>query len=390
MRDVIVIGGGPVGSRVAGQLAGAGHSVTVLERGPEVGRKACCTGIVSRECATAFSIPNDVVLSMVSGARLFSPSGDGTRLWRPQAQACVLDRPAFDAAMARQAQDRGAEYVFDSPAGGVSIEKDKASVRVLRGGKPVDFEGRVVVVANGFSRLTERLGLGRIGDFALGAQAVVETEGSVEIEVYFGRDIAPGFFAWLVPTTSGTARVGLLSHDGPGPYLRKLISSLQRRGKIVRVEAVVSYGAVPLRPLRRTYGERLIVVGDAAGQVKPTTGGGIYYGLLCADMAANTLHQALEAGDTSSRRLARYEKDWRRKLGEELKVDHWARRLFERLDDAQLDHAFQVAENRGIVEALLKAPDLSFDWHSKAVLKLMGYRAMSAAVGVLKLPFQAD
>ncbi|MDI6814873.1 MAG: hypothetical protein QMC90_02150, partial [Dehalococcoidales bacterium] len=135
------------------------------------------------------------------------------------------------------------------------------------------------------------------------------------------------------------------------------------------------------------HSERLVVVGGAAGQVKPTTGGGIYYGLLCADIAANNLHRALESGDLSARGLASYEREWRRKLRRELKIGYWARKFYERLSDRQIDWIFDIIKSNGIDEALLKAKDLSFDWHGEVVLRLMGHRAVAKAIEVMKVPF---
>jgi len=221
----------------------------------------------------------------------------------------------------------------------------------------------------------------------MGAQAEVETRGVGEVEIYFGQEVAPGFFAWVVPTSSQRALVGLLSRRRPGAYLRRLISSLQAQGSIVSAEAELSYGGVPLRPLPRTYGERLIVVGDAAGQVKPTSGGGIYYGLLCADIAANNLHLALENDDLSAKGLVSYERGWRKRLGRELRIGYWARKFYERLSDRQIDRLFDIIKSNGIDEALLKADDLSFDWHRKVVLRLIKYLALSRVTKTKKIPF---
>ena len=132
-----------------------------------------------------------------------------------------------------------------------------------------------------------------------------------------------------------------------------------------------------------------MVVGDAAGQVKPTTGGGIYYGLLCADIAADILHQALEDDDLSARSLARYERGWRKRLGWELKIGYWARKLFERLSDRQIDRLFDLVKANGIDEALLKEKDLSFEWHSKAIFRLIGHGVVSRAINVVKPPSKA-
>ena len=386
---MVVIGAGPVGSYVAYQLAGAGYGVVVLEQRERLGGKVCCTGIIGQECVSSFVVDDNVILRRVNSARLFSPSGRWLRLRRQETQAYIIDRAAFDIALASRAQGKRAEYALNSLVKDIEVRNDRVRVEVACQGEELIFEARAVIVATGFgSRLGERLGLGRVGDFVTGAQAEVETRGIDEVEVYFGQEIAPGFFAWLVPTSLNRALVGLLSRHSPGHYLRKLMTSLLVQGKIVSAEAELSYGGIPLKPLPRTYSERLIAVGDVAGQVKPTTGGGIYYGLLCADIAANILCRALETNTLSAKSLANYEREWKRKLGWELKLGYWARKLYERLNDRQIDRVFDIIKANGIDEALVKAENLSFDWHGEAVLRLLGYRAVSRALEVIKIPFR--
>ncbi len=383
MYDIAVIGGGTVGSRVAGRLAGWGHRVVVLERKPQIGDTKCCTGIVGQECVAAFAIPEKVILRQVNSARLFSPSGEALRVWRAEPQASILDRGAFERDLAERAQSAGAEYLLGFPVSNIQTGADSVQVEAASS----KFEARAVVVAAGFgSKLTGQVGLGSSADFVAGAQAEVEIEGVDEVEVYFGRKVAPGFFGWLVPTSPRTARIGLLSRRLPDFYLKSLMKSLLAQGKIVSDKAEADYGAIPLKPLRRTYGERLLVVGDAAGQVKPTTGGGIYYGLLCADMAAETLHQALEVCDFSAASLAKYERRWRRKLGRHLRAGYWARQLFERLTDRQIDRLFAAMKQKGIAQALLQDSELSFDWHGKLIATLIGRGVVAGALGAFHIP----
>ena len=389
MYDVVAVGGGPVGSYVAYKLAGMGHGVVVVEQKERLGGPVCCTGIISQECVSSFAIDDNVILRQANSARFFSPSGRSFMwLGREEAQACVIDRAAFDMAMVSRAQGEGVEYVLNSQVKGIEIGDNGVRVKATRQGEELNCEARAVVIANGFgSRLNQELGLAKVGDFVIGAQAVVETMGVDEIEVYFGQQIAPDFFAWLVPTSPQRARVGLLSRHSPEFYLKKLISSLQAQGKIASVEVEPCYRGIPIKPLPRTYGNRLVVVGDAAGQVKPTTGGGIYYGLLCADIAANNLHRALASNDLSAKSLASYERGWKRKLRQELRIGYWARKFYGRLSDRQIDRIFEIIESTNLDEALLKTGDFSFDWHSKALLSLLKHKAVYKAIGTMKIPF---
>jgi len=283
--------------------------------------------------------------------------------------------------------------MLNSPVGSIEVGADSVRIGVVRQGERVDFEARVAVIANGFgSRLTEDVGLGRAGDSVVGAQAEVEATGIDEIEVYCGQEIAPGFFAWLVPTLPGKVLVGLLSRRDPGFYLQKLVSSLLAEGKIASDDVRLRYGGISLKTLSRTYGDRLVVVGTAAGQGKPTTGGGIYFGLLCADIAARTLHQALEANALSAVDLAGYQRQWWGKLGGELRTGYRARRFYERLGDRQIDRLFDIIRLSGMDQALLQAEDLTFDWHGRVLSRLprlVWDGIFAKAVRVTKAPFHS-
>jgi geranylgeranyl reductase family protein len=388
LYDVIVIGGGPVGSYLAGRLAEKGRNVLILERKQRVGDSVCCTGIIGLECARMFNINEKTLLRQVNSAKLYSPSGNELRLRREEDQACILDRVAFDICMAEQAEEKGARISLSSRVKDVILENDGVRAEVSCRGKESTIRARSAVIATGFgSGLCKRLGLGGFRDATIGAQAEVEAPGVDEVEVYFG-DVAPGFFAWLVPTIPPFVRVGLLARRNPGFHLIKWLAFLESEGKIRSSKIDIIYGGIPLKPLAKTHGERLVVVGDAAGQVKPTSGGGIYYGLLCADIAVRTLHQALEDDDLSAGRLARYERAWRKKLGRELRIGYWTRKLYERLSNRQVDRIFKILKDNAIDEALLEADDLSFDWHSRTILRLVGYRMVARAVNVFKLPFK--
>ena len=369
MYDVLVVGAGPSGSYTALRLSGLGHDVAVLEEHDRIGEPMQCSGIIGAECVQRFPLFDDSILREVKAARLFSPSRREIRLCREDAQAYIIDRGAFDRSLANRAQLRGARYFSGSRVQAIAFSSDRARVKAEGQGY---IEARAVVIAGGFyCRLPQRLGLGRPGDFAVGAQATVEAGEMNELEVYFDQRVAPGFFAWLVPTAQGQALAGLLSRGEPLRQLRGLLVSLHERGSIASAAVDITPGGIPLRPLRRTYGDRLLVVGDAAGHVKPTTGGGVYYGLLGADMAAAVLHDALEGGDLSAASLCRYQSEWRAKLGRELRWGYVARRLYGLLGNRQIDYLFRLSQSRGIHQSLLDSADVSFDWHSRAMLRAL-------------------
>jgi geranylgeranyl reductase family protein len=388
-QDVIVIGAGPAGSHVAAGLAGLGHRVLVLEKQPQVAAQVCCTGIVGEACAREFSIGEEVILRRVKSARLYSPGGEELYLERPQPQACILDRAAFDKSMAGRARRAGAEVITGCFVRDVAVTGDGVRVTASLEGRGAEFRAGAAVIAAGFgSGLCRRLGLGGFADFAAGAQAEVAADIG-EVAVHFGP-VAPGFFAWLVPAQPGTARAGLLARRNPAGLLRQWLEALAAAGRIISADVSVTCGGVPLKPLPRSYGERLLVVGDAAGQVKPTTAGGIYYGLIGAQIAVTTLHSALVNNDLSAGRLAAYQRSWRRRLGRELRTGYWARRLYEGLGDGQVDAIFRAVRERGIAAALLADATVSFDWHSGAVTSLLKHQVVSRLARVLRRPFRPD
>jgi geranylgeranyl reductase family protein len=382
--DVLIVGAGPIGSYLSHRLASYGYRVAVFERKEKIGEAVCCTGIIGKECVENFPISNDIILSEAKSASFFSPSGKILRMAKGEVQAYVIWRPDLDQALANTAAEDGAEYFLGCNVRDVRLENDGVVVEVKRRQEVENLRGRVVVITSGFgSGLPRRLGLGNIADFVTGAQSEVTTGELDEVEIYLGQRLAPGFYAWLVPTWKGKALVGVLTRHNSGSYLRSFISELSSLGKITSTAGEMTCGGIPLCPLPQTYDERVLVVGDAAGQVKPTTGGGIYYGLLCAEIAAKMLSRALPADELSARQLAPYEKEGKKKLSRELQVGYHARKLYEKLNDEQIDRIFDLVESNHIHESILEAEDFSFDWHADLILRMLRNRAIITAAPTL-------
>ena len=393
--DVIVVGGGPSGSQVAYELAAMGYIVAVVEKKASLNGVVCCTGLVSRECVEKYSIPEGVIHRWVNGASLFPPTGKPIHVQRDSPQVAVLNRSAFNQIWAQRAQKASVEYHFGCYIKRITREKGKVTAEVNRHGEIITLQSRVIVIATGFgTQLLDNLGLGGAGDFAMGAQAEVETKnvnGSIYgVEVYFGKEVAPGFFAWMVPSAPGKALVGLLARRDNPFYLRKLLASLASEGKIISTDVKITYGGVSLKPLPHTRSDNLLVVGTAAGQVKPITGGGIYFGLICADIAANTLKTALETGNLSAHALAGYERAWHKKLNRELRSGYWARKAYEVLSDRQVTRVFGLLQSTGIIADLERNEDMSFDWHADVIARVMGQKFFTKTIGSIRDSFKRE
>lgn len=372
--DVIVVGAGPAGSYLAAQLAGWGLDTLILEEHTDIGHPSCCSGIISRDCLSSFPIPPKVVLREASSATFFSPSGKTLRTAAPRPIAFLVDRPGLDRALAQHAQEKGAVLRLGVGVRGLEVNGHGATVRV-EGNGHYSLHAQAVVLATGYpSPLPAAAGLGEISHWGVGAQADVPVNGLEETEVYLGQGIAPGFFAWLAPTTPGRALAGVISSRS-GPYLQDLLEDLYHRGKIKSPQGQVCFRRIAFSPLPRTYGERVLAVGEAAGQIKVTTGGGIFYGLLCAEEAASTLRGALSSGDLSARSLSGYERAWKSRLGSEMKVGAWARSLYAKLSDRRIDEIFSLVQGSDIVDTITGMEDFSFDWHSPAILRALKHGA---------------
>jgi digeranylgeranylglycerophospholipid reductase len=364
-RDVIIIGGGPVGSRVADKLAQSGFDVVILEKRDYSGDKVCCTGLISHECLTQFSIDRDLILHEFNKATIFSPSGTTISLGRPSAQAYAISRGALDMRLSRKAVESGAEYCPDHKVIKLDVRTDRVIAEVDNGGNRFMQEARAVVLATGFGSVLFDTS-GKSGDWAMGVQAEVEMTVD-EMEIYLGRDFAPGFFAWLVPLDGSRGLAGLMARRNARKYFDHFIAHLHHQGKIRAHASNPLFRGITLKPPRQTFGERLLVVGDAAGQVKPITGGGIYFGLLCADIAADCLRTALNLNDLSTDRLAGYQQQWRSLLGQELKIAYSVRKIFERMNDACIERLCNMSKGRRVLQALAQNQSIGFDWHGQAI-----------------------
>jgi digeranylgeranylglycerophospholipid reductase len=202
------------------------------------------------------------------------------------------------------------------------------------------------------------------------------------IDVRLGRQIAPGGFAWLVPFHRGDvpyARLGLFCDTNAVRRFQTFAAQVgTEMGLDPATIAAPRPKMLPLGPVRRTVANRLLAVGDAAGMVKPTTGGGIYYGALSGRLAAEVLDEALRRDALAERQLHVYEERWRARLGPEIRTGLAFRALASRIGDRGINALLDLARVDGLIPLLTETAD--FNWHRRSALALLRHPAFRRAV----------
>ena len=335
--EVVVVGAGPAGALAAWASAKRGAKTILLERAPNV--RAACAGLVSPETAEALSVPQNLILREIFAVRIFSPKGKIYEIRAEKPKGLVLDRTGLNRWLRSRAEDAGVEILSTEALAilgkTVVTKKEKAEFGVLVGA-----DGARSLVA-------KALGLPLPNEILVGLQAEIRAELGDTVEIHFG--IVPDFFAWAVPAEEGVCRVGLATNFGRKAifFLRDFLATRFPHAEVLRVRA----GLIPIGPPAQTAEKWTILVGNAAGQVKPLTGGGLAFIARCAPLAGEMVAQGEKA-------LAEYEKTWRKLIGEELDFGLRGRQLFLKLSPADLEQILEVLAQSEITRFLVQEGDI--------------------------------
>lgn len=367
--DVLIVGGGPAGLHAGRLLASAGYRVELIEEHREIGAPVHCTGVLAREAFDRFDLAAGSLLNELQTVRFMSPSGTHFEYTTPTIEAVVIDRKKFDRQLADEAIAAGVEL---QQARVTAVQPYEHGMRVVAGDRVRS--ARSVLLACGASYgLQRQLGLGMPRLLMKSAQAELPADRPGDVEVHFGSAAAPRGFAWAVPvhrSDRAYVRVGVMCDGDAGAHFRAMVANLRPRWGIESAKGCAPrLKALPLAPIDRTYADRVLVLGDAAGLVKPTTGGGIYYSLLSAQLAAETLAPALATDDLSRSRLAAYQTAWRRQLGSELRWQIILRRVAQRLSDRDIDRLFDLARTDGLMPLVRQTA--RFNQHREFIVALL-------------------
>ena len=381
MHDVVIIGAGPAGLTTAARLASHGHDVLVLEEHPEVGRPVHCTGVLGLEAFDELDLPRQSILAITGEASFRYGHGEPVCVETDRIKAAIVDRGVFDGALAVRACEAGAVIRTQSRVDALTVDASGVTVRVRGDEAPI--RARVCVLACGANyRFNQELGLGVPRAFVQTAQIEMPFAALPRIDIRLGRDLAPGGFAWAVPfTRDGVpfARLGLFCDSDAARRFQAFMARMAFESDIdPALMPEPRLKMLPLGPVKRTVAERVIAVGDAAGLVKPTTGGGIYYSILSGALAADALDQALRRDQLSERDLRFCEDGWRERLGPDIRAGLAFRALATRIGDRGIQALIEVARVDGIMPLLKETAD--FNWHRRAALALLRHPSVRKAV----------
>ncbi|MCL2358258.1 MAG: NAD(P)/FAD-dependent oxidoreductase [Nitrososphaerota archaeon] len=389
--QAVVIGAGPAGSYTALQLAKRGIKTVVYEEHNQIGLPSHCAGHISiRSLKTLGLYPLEgIVENTFCAANFYSPQGTKFTLHLNCPVTAVLNRTYFDQYLAKQAQNAGAEFILNSRVQSLLIQRGTVTgLKVKTNDTNIHLNTPIVVDTEGVSsRLLRQTGLTPLK--TSGLVYAIETEmNNVEnveehaVEVYFGRNYAPGFYGWIIPKPDGTAKVGLATNQGdPRNYLRRLMIKHPVASKQLSKAKILSanYHAISLGgPIPQACSNGFLAVGDCASQVKPTTGGGVIFSLTAAKEAANTASQALTMGDVSVETLITYQKRCTELFSFDFKTMLQLRHFLDSLSDEKLDEMLRVCSKLGVDKALSGVTEI--DFQGKMLLSVATKPAMIAAL----------
>ncbi len=400
--DVVVVGAGPCGSFSAFVAAKLGLDVVVCEEHDKVGVPVHCPGHLSLSGLKRLGLrlPEGVVENEFKGAVFHSPSGKDFTVRLDSAVTCVVNRKLFDRYLAELAMKAGARYQLQSRVESLAFEMGFVKGAVInRGGSRETMTSKMVIDAEGVSSaLLKKAGVQTLDRSMVMNAAQAEVEGTDDldedtVEVYLGRRYASGLFAWIIPKRDDSAKIGLATKSGdPRDYLHRFMHDHPIASRKLEKGEITNLSFHPMSlggPIPKTYSNGLLIAGDAASQVKPTTGGGVVFGLLCSKVAGEVAYEAIRNNDFSESFLSRYQSRWKKEVGFDLAVMQQVRKLLNRLSDKQMDKIISLCSKLGVNKILEEVGDLDFQGKSlihmarhPGVLAVALYLLFSALTGL--------
>ena len=367
--DVIIVGAGPTGGRTATHLASLGHSVLMLEEHSEIGRPFQCAGLVTPKALHEVGL-YDSVLEEIDGALIHGPGGNLVPVGTDgKLRTYVVCRKKFDQGVVQQAMEAGASLWLNSQPRSAETTPEGVTIDIEANGDELTLKCKLLIGCDGAHSWTRRyFKMGRPKEMMIGFQAeVLGYKGTDRwLEMYSGSEIAPGLFAWVIPSGFGSHRIGIWStpdrlngRSVEQCYDDLLVHPLWK-DRFQGIEEIARFcGPIPSGMVKKTVGNRIMLLGDAAGMAKPTTGGGIGPGFKQIKGILQPLSKAITDDELSEKNL----KKITTKHFQSMKKDQDKARMLRNLlvsdvGDKELDKHFENFARPDVLELINEVGDI--------------------------------
>ena len=359
--DFVVVGAGPIGSLLARRLSQRGASVLIIEEHAQIGRPFQCAGLVNPDAMELVGL-HDTVLTPIWGARIHGPSGEVVSIGSPDiVRTWSVCRKLFDESILESAIESGAELWLSSKPLRAEQDERGVSITISTPDGQIDVRCSMLCGADGaHSWVRRNFRMGRPDEMMIGFQIEVTGYSGEEgkLDMYTGSDIAPGFFAWAIPS-GDTTRIGAWSKAEllDGRSLEQLLSALMSKPQWMHRfsncrEVGRFCGPVPSGIVRHPLKDRVMLFGDAAGLCKPTTGGGIGPGFMHVEKMVTPLIKKL-SGEISDARFESIVNEYlKTKRKEQMRARALRDAFLTQMSDQELDEVFSVWSKPEVTELI--------------------------------------
>lgn len=366
MLDLLIIGGGPIGSYLALKAAQSGFSTAVIEEHQLIGEPVHCTGVVGEKLFNDFPLPTESILGSLPRFLVASPSGEEFSI-PLTSKVYLIDRKTFDQTLARLAQKAGVSYYLNTKVTEIEQQKDHIKVEARSNGETIPFTSKLGILATGaISRLPQTCGLQLSPGFLGTIQTDIKLKGLQGAEVYLGHHVAPGSFAYAVSLNQGEGKIGVISQGNLKENFQTLLKHPYLKDRIESIDHQIKPRKMPLGLSEKTVNWRLASVGDSAGQVKATTGGGIYFGLKCAELLHQVIIGARKNCNFSPGKIAIYQTRFKKLIGNEVYWGIIVRELFKDITDPLLNRLVQLLNQPKMQKLVIQKGE--YDAHKKIII----------------------
>ena len=380
--DVIIVGGGPAGSIAGWFAAKGGASTVILEKDRDIGSPVRCAEGISENGLKQLLEPSPEWQGQrIEYSRFISPSGKNIQV-HTKVKGYVLQRKIFDYELSKIAAYEGAEVFTKSYVNGLIRNGDKTTgVNVKHLNREYKILGKIIIGADGLeSRVGRWAGINTscsLEDIDTCAQATVSNINIDEkaCHFYFGREIAPGGYAWVFPKGKGYANIGVgingtnARTKSPAKLLKEFVKKNFPDSSVLTIIG----GGVPCSGgLKEIVHKNVMLVGDAAHQANPLSGGGLAYAMAAGKLAGTIAAEAVKDGNNIEKYIIKYQKEWQKKWGKELRSFYKIKQSFYKFNDKDFNKIAEILERIKPEElTLIKLFLETFKSHPKLLVEIL-------------------